>query len=116
LIYQKRRRITYLNDGYAKLNVEAPNLEYQDLLTDVAMDARKERKGLWRHEKEGDYPEYYYIGDKSTHRLYGYDHPKVDDITEAHKERFRTSVEGTAKGYKLDKDSKGIKKQMTTLF
>lgn len=104
-----------LKAGYAKLQIQPPNLQYAERLRDVARDAREEGLGLWAHEdpskrKSG------VIGDQMTKKYYYPDDSELYDIPKGHQVEFTSSVNAKAAGYKPSEEYRRRYEQETALF
>lgn len=104
-----------LEEGYAKLVIDPPNLEHADELRAAASAARRGRKGLWRHEKDrSQEPEF--VGDKMK-RLYHFaDCPLLDDVPKGHRQDLESSVDAKSKNFGFCKLCKERPSQYTDLF
>jgi len=103
-----------LAEGFAKLSIEPPNLEYAEALREAAMHARRDKKGLWRHET--DHVEISFIADQMK-RVYHYPGCElVDDIPSGHQIRFSSSVAAKAEGFRFCNVCKTVPRQETDLF
>ncbi len=105
-----------LEDGYAKLAIEPPNLEHAEELQTVARAARREGRGLWRYEAQRPRAKALYIGDKMKHVFHQPDCPLLDLVPEAHRISFDSRVQARSKKYEYCNVCKKELSQDTDLF
>lgn len=96
---------TFVNQEIAKSgNGKAvqipPNTRYSAALRRAELEARRNRRGLWREEPENPYLKNEYIGEKNTKVYYFPTSPELDRIPQANLVTFRSRVEAKAAGYK----------------
>jgi endonuclease YncB( thermonuclease family) len=105
-----------LKDGFAKLNVTAPNLEHAEELERVARGARSKRRGLWRHEPATPFEKIYYVGDKMKKTFHEPDCDLLHGKSPAHLKRFGSIVAAKAVDYRFCNMCKKGNNQRTELF
>ena len=89
-----------LKAGHAKAVITPPNLRYQGRLRRAEIEARRDRKGLWKEEPENPYIQSQYIGDKNTKIYYFPTSPELDRIPESYLVRFSSRIDAKAAGYR----------------
>ncbi len=105
-----------LEEGYAKLAIEAPNLEHASELRKAAIEARRDRRGLWRYEVKSAAPKVAYIGDTMTKEFHLPDCPLLERVPRGHRREFSSEVDGVAAGYRVCSKCKRASSQVTGLF
>jgi len=104
-----------LEAGYAKSDVQPPNLKYADELRDTARHSRRDGVGLWSYE-DPKLRKLIVIGNKNTKKFYYADSPELDDMPKSHTEKFSSSVEALQHGYRPSSDYRERHSQKTALF
>ncbi len=105
-----------LEEGYAKLAIELPNLEHADELRKAAAAARRDGRGLWRHEKNAPSRGVVYIGDEMTHIYHTPDCPLLKYVAQGHRRAFVSEVDASAADFKYCSECKRQESQRTGLF
>jgi endonuclease YncB( thermonuclease family) len=96
---------TFVNDailkaGHAKHKVAPPNTDHSGILRRSELDARRDRRGLWKDEPENPFIKSEFIGEKNTKLYYFPTSPELERIPEANLVRFGSRVEAKAAGYR----------------
>ena len=89
-----------LREGHAKIFIHPPNLLYAAEFRRAELDARRERKGLWKEEAKNPYLQDLYVGEKNTKLYYFPTSPELDRIPAANLVHFNSRVDAVAAGYK----------------
>ena len=89
-----------LDEGYAKLHIEPPNLKYADRLRKAGGFSRAQGQGLWRHE-EGRKEHTIYIGDKMTKKFHFRGCEDLDGKSQAHLKEFPARIKALSDGYQF---------------
>jgi micrococcal nuclease len=105
-----------LEEGYAKLAIEAPNLEHAPELRKAAAEARREHRGLWRFEAKSAAPKVAYIGDAMTKEFHLPECPLLDNVPQGHRREFGSAVDGVAADFRICSKCKRASSQETDLF
>ncbi len=92
--------VELLREGHAKPRIVPPNLKYSTEFRKAALDARREKKGLWKEEPDNPFIKDEYIGEKNSKVFYLPDSPELDRFPEAQLVMFRSKVEARAAGYR----------------
>ena len=89
-----------LKAGYARAHVVAPNLKYADEFNHDELEARRNKRGLWRKEPYNPYLKDEYLGEKNTKVYYLPNSPELDRIPQANLVSFSSRVDAAAAGYR----------------
>lgn len=89
-----------LKAGHGRAIVIPPNIKYAPALRRAELEARRDRKGLWKEEPQNPYIRSEYIGEKNTKIYYLPTSPELDRIPQANLVTFRSRVEAKAAGYR----------------
>ncbi len=101
--------------GFAKLNIQPPNLEYAEELRSASKNSRQDGMGLWQYESEVDH-DIGVVGDVMTKKYYWPDDPLMADVPNPHKESFPSAIIARSKGYKPSKEYRERYAQETSLY
>jgi endonuclease YncB( thermonuclease family) len=93
-----------LKAGHAKLALAPPNLAHDGEFRRAEMDARRDKRGLWKEEPDNPFLKSEYIGDTNTKLYHNPTCPLLERIPAAHTQSFKTRVDAKAKGYRRCKD------------
>jgi endonuclease YncB( thermonuclease family) len=104
-----------LEAGFAKLNIQPPNLEYAKELRSASKNSRKDSEGLWQYESEVDH-NIGVVGDVMTKKFYWPDDPLIMDVPKPHKESFSSAIVARSRGYKPSKEYRERYAQETSLY
>ena len=86
--------------GNGKVALLPPNTRYSSTLRRAELDARRDRRGLWKEEPQNPFIKNEYIGEKNTKIYYFPTSPELDRIPQANLVTFRSRVEAKAAGYR----------------
>ena len=89
-----------LQNGHARLRMPPPNKRYAADLRGAELEARRDKRGLWKEEPENPYIKSEYIGEKNTKIYYFPTSLELDRIPEANLVTFRSRVDAKAAGYR----------------
>ncbi len=89
-----------LKQGHGKIRLLPPNLKYAALFRRAELEARRERKGLWKEEPKNPFIKSEYVGEKNTKIYYFPTSPELDRIPKANLVMFASRVEAKAAGYR----------------
>ena len=88
-----------LKAGRGRYVPSPPNLKYSSLFRKADLEARRDKRGIWREEPQNPYIKNEYIGDKTTKIYYFPTSPELNRIPQAQWVTFRSKVEARAAGY-----------------
>lgn len=89
-----------IKQGHAKVWIKAPNLVQTERFRKTELEARRERRGVWKEEPVNPFLKSEYIGEKNTKIYYFPTSPELERIPEAQLVTFRSRVEAKAAGYR----------------
>lgn len=89
-----------IKEGHARASLTPPNMRYAGTFRKLELDARRNKRGLWKQEPENPFLNSEYIGEKNTKIFYLPDSPELDRIPQANLVKFRSRVEAKAAGYR----------------
>ena len=89
-----------LKAGQGRIVVFPPNLKYSGLLRRAELEARRDKRGIWKEEPQNPYIRKEYIGDKITKIYYFPTSVELDRIPQSQWVTFGSSVEAHAAGYR----------------
>lgn len=92
-----------IKEGHARSAVTPPNRRYAGTFRKLELDARRNKRGLWKQEPENPFLKSEIIGEKNTKIFYLPDSPELDRIPQANLIKFRSRVEAKAAGYRACK-------------
>ncbi len=87
-------------EGHAKAYPLPPNMRLSAAIRKAELEARRQKKGLWKEEPDNPYIRSEFIGDKNTKLYYFPTSPELERIAEAHTVKFRSRVDAKAAGYR----------------
>lgn len=105
-----------LEEGFAKLAIEPPNLEHAAELRKAAAEARRERRGLWRYEAGLAKPKVLYIGDNMKKEFHLPDCPFLEGVPQGHRREFNSAVDAASQDFRICSKCKRASSQETDLF
>ena len=89
-----------LKAGCGRWVRSAPNLKYSGLFRKAELEARRDKRGIWKEEPQNPYIKKEYIGDKITKIYYFPTSPELERIPQAQWVTFSSVVEAHAAGYR----------------
>ena len=89
-----------LKAGHAKVRITPPNTKYAAELRQAELEARRDKRGLWRQEPENPYLKSETWGDKNTKIYYLPNSPELEKIPSSYLVSFRSRVDAKAAGYR----------------
>ena len=92
-----------IKEGHARSVVTPPNTRYAGTFRKLELDARRNKRGLWKQEPENPFLKTETIGEKNTKVFYLPDSPELDRIPQANLVKFRSRIEAKAAGYRACK-------------
>jgi len=105
-----------IQDGYVKLLIEPPNIQYADELRSASRAARRESRGLWEYEATEERPPQVFIGDQMTRRLHFPTCEALEDVPRGHWIEFDSRLQALRKKYKLCEKCRSSYSENTDLF
>ena len=96
---------SFVNDrvlvaGHGKAVIQPPNVKYAGTLRRSELQARRDKRGLWKQEPENPFIKSEYIGEKNTKIYYFPTSPELERIPEANLVKFDSRVAAKAAGYR----------------
>lgn len=88
-----------LKAGHGRYILSPPNLKHSGLFRKAELEARRDKRGIWKEEPQNPYIKNEYIGDKITKVYFFPTSPELDRIPQAQWVTFRSKVEARAAGY-----------------
>ncbi len=86
--------------GQARVVAPPPNLKYISNFRHAELEARRDKRGLWKEEPENPFLKHDYIGEKNTKIYYLPTSPELERIPKANLVTFRSRIEAKAAGYR----------------
>lgn len=86
--------------GQAKARSVAPDLIYADPFNQAALNAQRDRLGVWKEEPKNPFIKDAFVGEKNTKIYYLPNSSELERIPQANLVPFRSRVEASAAGYR----------------
>jgi micrococcal nuclease len=89
-----------LKEGHARALITPPNIKFAGVFRKSELEARRQKKGLWKEEPDNPFLKSEYLGDKVTKIYYYPTSSELERIPQSQIVTFRSRVEAKAAGYR----------------